>query len=135
MAGYYDYVFPRLRNSALIQPEPFSNDPLDAVAPYRRPKPLLDNKAQSMICKTVWNEIQTEMGGFRSFSRFFDALEIGGATNSFMRPETELAPQRFLIRRFQEPISSQTDSRFLPFARRRFSTLRPAFVDIRSRKP
>lgn len=56
-----------------------------------------------MIFETVSNEIQTEMGGFRSFSRFFDALEIGGATNSFMRPETELAPQRFLIRRFEEP--------------------------------
>jgi hypothetical protein len=88
-----------------------------------------------MICKIIWNEIQTEMGGFSPVSRFFDPLEIGGATNSFTRPETELAPQRFLIRRFQEPISSQTDSRFLPFARRRFSTLRPALVDIRSRKP
>jgi hypothetical protein len=88
-----------------------------------------------MICKVVWNEIQTEMGSFRAFSRFLDTLEIGGATNSFMRPETELAPQGLLVRRFQQPIWSQTDSRFLPFARRRFSTLRPALVDIRSRKP
>jgi hypothetical protein len=88
-----------------------------------------------MILETVSNEIQTEMGSFRALSRILNALEIGGATNSFVRPETVLAPQRSLIRRFREPISCQTDRRFLPFARRRFSTSLPALVAIRTRKP
>jgi hypothetical protein len=62
---------------ALIQPEPFANDPFDARAPDRRPEPLLHNQAQSMVFKTVWNEIQTEMRAFRAFARLFDVLEIG----------------------------------------------------------
>jgi len=88
-----------------------------------------------MIFKTVWNEIQTEMGDFCPFPRSFEALEIGGTTNSLVWPETVFAPQRSHIRKFRKPISFQTDRRFLPFARRRFSTSRPAFVSIRSRKP
>jgi hypothetical protein len=30
---------------ALVQPEPFTNDPFDAVAPDRWPEPLLHNQA------------------------------------------------------------------------------------------
>lgn len=41
----YDDVFPRLGDLALVQPEPFTNDPFDAVAPGRRPEPLLHNQA------------------------------------------------------------------------------------------
>jgi len=85
-----------------------------------------------MEFKTVWNEIQTKMDGFRAFPSSFDALEIGGTTNSFMRPETVIAPQRSHIRRLAHP---ETDSRFRPFARRRFNTARPPLVAIRTRKP
>lgn len=135
-AGNHYDIFGRQGNFTLVQPEPFANDPFDAVSPNRcRPEPLLHDQAQSMIFEAVRDEIKAEMKGFRSFPRRFDSLEIGGATNSFMRPKTEGGLQRFAFRRSLESISFQTERRFLPFARRRLSTSRPAFVAMRSRKP
>jgi len=91
-SGNYDDVFSRLRDSVLVQPEPFTNDPFDARAPDRRPEPLLHNQAQAMVFETICNEIKTEMRGPRAFARLFYALEIRGAANPFVGPETMAVP-------------------------------------------
>lgn len=88
-----------------------------------------------MTFKTVGNEIKAEMVGSRAFARHFDSLEIGGTTDSFIRPKSVRGLQNAVFQRFRESISSQTERRFLPFARRRLITSRPAFVAMRSRKP
>jgi hypothetical protein len=52
-----------------------------------------------------------------------DALEVGSAPDPLVGCQAELAH------------SSATVSRFRPFERRRLSTMRPFFVDMRTRKP
>jgi hypothetical protein len=52
-----------------------------------------------------------------------DALEVGSAPDPLVGRQAELAH------------SSATVSRFRPFDRRRLSTMRPFFVDMRTRKP
>ena len=135
-AGNDDNIFGGPGNFTLMEPEPFAHDPFDAVSRHcGRPEALLHHQAQSMVFQTVFDEIKTEMKEFRPFPRHLDSLEIGGATQPFTRPKRAGTPHRFAVRRFRESICSHNARRFLPFARRRLITSRPALVAIRSRKP
>lgn len=57
-------------------------------------------------------------------------LEVGTAADPFL--PAKVLRHRRLGRRYP---SSETVSRFRPFVRRRFSTIRPFLVDIRTRNP
>jgi hypothetical protein len=85
--------------------------------------------AKAALRAAVWRHEQGHEPSGQPQALFVRLLE-------FRTPSDPFLPGKALRHRaLASYCSSETVRRFLPFVRRRFSTMRPFFVDIRTRKP
>jgi hypothetical protein len=129
LTGDYDdialgrYVFAML-------PEPFANASLHAIPDYGvanatarcDPEPRARSVLTSLCCQ------QHECGCWRTCPVAGYTLEVSPVPEPIAAPEALVAARAHLL-------AVVTARRRRPLARRRFSTLRPACVFIRARKP
>jgi hypothetical protein len=104
-----------------VSPKAFTEKALRPVARYRRPDFPADREPQPVVPEVVRR-------GQELVERTVDALAL--AENA-----PELARGLEPMARREARSRAQAESRFRPFWRRRFSTSRPPFVRMRTRKP
>ena len=104
-----------------VSPEAFTEKALRPVARYGRPDLPADREPQPVMPEVVRR-------GQELVERPVDALALA-------KDAPELARGLEAMARLEVPSRAQAESRFRPFWRRRFSTSRPPFVRMRTRKP
>jgi hypothetical protein len=110
-----------------VAPEDLSGQTLGAIAFDRAAQLSCGGHTQPGSGRPVGQQEQGDESAVFPLSGGVDALE-------FRPPANPLGDRQPLRARVSYP-SSETVSRFRPFARRRARTIRPFFVDIRTRNP
>jgi hypothetical protein len=113
--------------SGLVAPEQLPRQALHPISTNGRSQLSACGDTQSWVCARVWNNDDGHEACVDPNSLGIRALELGATANPLVRRQ----PPR---RRHNQP-SSATVKRFLPLARRRFSTIRPFLLDIRTLNP
>lgn len=123
-----------------VQPKKFPETPLDTISSHSGPISFLNDQTQPMVFKMVDGDADSKVGCPGPTAVSFDPCVFCRLMKPFVasKPLVLNAAARLLGLFHWSgliPFSSQTLSRFRPFARRRLMTSRPARVDMRSRNP
>jgi hypothetical protein len=123
-----------------VQSKEFPETPFDSISSHSGPVPFLNDQTQSVVFELVDGDTDTEVRRSEPAAVPLDLGVFRRVMQPLVGPEPMVA--RAATRRFGSvvglnpiPVGPQTVNRFRPFARRRLMTSRPAFVDMRSRKP
>jgi hypothetical protein len=117
--GYHHHVEP---SRDLIPTKNLSNQTFRSISLDRTTELLRGGDAQPAGAALVCQQEHRAIAAVNPKPTAVDLLEFGSAANAFGWPELQ-------------SYSLLTVRRFLPFARRRFSTKRPFLVAIRTRNP
>ncbi len=129
-ARHNDYVQSWLcveNRRTFVAPEQLPCEALHAIPTNSRPQLTAGGDAEPRVCARVRNDDDGHESRINPSSFGIYAFKLGAPANPLMRRQ----PTR---RRHNQP-SSATVRRFLPLARRRFSTIRPFLVAIRTLNP
>ena len=106
-----------------MAPENLPRQTLRAIAIDRRAQLPRGSNAKTLRVPAIFEQEDRHEAAGDARAFVIDALEFRPTADPLVRPESLSGH------------SSATVSRLRPFARRRLSTIRPFFVDIRTRKP
>lgn len=129
---HHDEIEP-LWHPAHVEPEVLSQPSPHPIPGHRTADAAADRQAETNLRPRALANKQAEAFPGNLFAASNDFLELGRPPNT-IRPRK--AVPHLWLRRPHRPWSARyTARRFLPLARRRFNTRRPAFVRIRRRNP
>lgn len=125
--GYYDDIE---ASGRLMATEQLARQPLGAAPDDCRPELSGRRNAKPRPAAPVGNNEQGHEPSLQPDAALVSLLELRASADPFV-PGKALRHGR-VVQRYR---SSDTVRRFRPLVRRRFSTIRPFLVDIRTRKP